>query len=88
MWPSVVRKFDDVQKDLMSSLLNKDFLKDEKYLKLIRSSDGEQYSPMQFLSARIHNFKVVILTQLFEPPQELIGITYLIKIHVPEPLLY
>ena len=32
MWPSVVRKFDDVQKDLMSSLLNKDFLKDEKYI--------------------------------------------------------
>ena len=31
MWPSVVRKFDAVQKDLLSALISKDFLKEERY---------------------------------------------------------
>ena len=101
MWPSMVRKFDAVQKDLLPALISKDFLKEERYytmmnaiykmfryLKLIRRTDGDQYSPMQFLSARIHNFKFVILTQLFTPPPELVGNTYIIRIHVPEPTVF
>ena len=57
-----------------------------RYLKLIREGDGELYSATQFLSARIGNFKLVILTQLPNPPLEIKEYTYVIRIHIPEPI--
>ncbi|XP_003384105.1 PREDICTED: putative IQ motif and ankyrin repeat domain-containing protein [Amphimedon queenslandica] len=88
LWPAVVKKFDCVQPDLLPSLISKNFLKEKRYLKLIKAADGEAYSANSFLSARIHNFKLVIITQLPTPPTELMGLTYVIKIHTPEPSLF
>lgn len=59
-----------------------------RYLKLIKASDGDEYSANSFLSARVHNFKLVIVTQLPAPPPELVGLTYVIKVHTPEPSIY
>ena len=55
-----------------------------RYLSLVKPTDGEEYSPKMFLGARVHNFKFVILTQLFSPPEELMDQCYVIRIHIPE----
>ena len=54
-----------------------------RYLTLAKSSDGEEYSPKMFIGARVHNFKVVIVTQLLDFPKDLLERCYVIKIHTP-----
>ena len=56
-----------------------------RYLKLIKKTDGDEYSSSMFMSARIHDFKVVLLTQLSTPPEQLLEQTYTIKIHIADP---
>lgn len=85
MWPAVVAKFDLVQRDLLPAIMTKDFLKEKRYLKLTKKSDGEEYSDSMFMCSRVENFKLVIITQLPIPPVEILEQTYIIKIHVPEP---
>jgi len=53
---------------------------------LTKKSDGEEYSDSMFMTSRIDNFKLVIITQLHTPPVEIQELTYVIKIHVPEPV--
>ena len=51
-----------------------------RYVTLVKTSDGVEYSPMMFTEARMHKFKFVILTQLLKPPKELSEMCYIIKI--------
>ena len=51
-----------------------------RYLDLIKPSDGDEYSPVQFLGARLHNFKFIILTQSKSLPQHLLDMCYVIEV--------
>ena len=53
-----------------------------RYLSLIKQTDGEEYSPKMFSFVKVHNFKLVVLTQLSSLPKELMEHFYVIRIHV------
>ncbi|XP_015755479.1 PREDICTED: putative IQ motif and ankyrin repeat domain-containing protein [Acropora digitifera] len=83
MFDTVAMRFDDVQNGLMSSLMTKDLLKNNKYLELIRPCDGDEYSKTSFLGARIEKFMFIIVTQQWNPPETLMDQTYPIRVIVP-----
>eukprot|EP00118_Oscarella_pearsei_P010653 m.66547 g.66547 ORF g.66547 m.66547 type:complete len:641 (+) comp35393_c0_seq2:388-2310(+) len=86
MWESASQKFDAVQKDLLKSIMTKEILKEAKYLSLVKKEDREEYGKNSFNESRISNFKFVIITRMWRPPEALIQQTYPIRIHIPEPL--
>lgn len=57
-----------------------------RYLTLVKKSDGPEYSPKLFMGARTQNFKFVVITQLPNPPDELLKQCYTIRIHTPDML--
>ncbi|XP_065892581.1 IQ motif and ankyrin repeat domain-containing protein 1-like [Dysidea avara] len=85
VWDAAKVKFDTVLPGLLDSILNKELLDKEMYLKLIKPEDGEEYSPVQFLGARLHNFKFIIVTQSKSPPQHLLDKCYVIEVVVNQP---
>jgi hypothetical protein len=54
-----------------------------RFLSLVKAEDGEQYSKTAFLGARIENFKLIILTQLWKPSEDLINQTYPLRVMIP-----
>ena len=52
---------------------------------LTRASDGEEYSAKALLCARVHDFKLVVLTQLFTLSREFTEKFYVIRIHTSNP---
>ena len=54
-----------------------------RFLSLVRPGDGEEYSKTAFLGARIENFKFILLTQLWNPSEELLQKTYPLRVMVP-----
>jgi hypothetical protein len=80
MLESVRMKFDVVQEGLLNAILTKEILKDDKFLSLVKPEDGEQYSKTAFLGARIENFKFIILTQLWNPSEDLISQTHPLRV--------
>lgn len=104
LWAGVEEKMNMVQKDLLTSLMDKSLFKENKsvgtghvhstllilYLccriqSLTRASDGEEYSAKQLLCARVHDFKLVVLTQLFTLSREFTEKFYVIRIHTSNP---
>lgn len=83
MFDTVAMRFDDVQNGLMSSLMTKDLLKNNKYLELTRPCDGDEYSKTSFLGARIEKFMFIIVTQQWNPPETLMDQTYPIRVIIP-----
>ena len=83
MLESVRMKFDVVQEGLLNAILTKEILKDDKFLSLVKPEDGEQYSKTAFLGARIENFKFIILTQLWNPSEDLISQTHPLRVIIP-----
>ncbi|XP_032232139.2 IQ motif and ankyrin repeat domain-containing protein 1 [Nematostella vectensis] len=83
MFDTMVMKFDDVQKGLLPSIMDKGIFKDNMFLKLVKPDDGEQYSKTAFLGARIENFMLVIITKQWNPPEKLMEQTYPIRIIIP-----
>uniref|UniRef100_T1J6U7 Uncharacterized protein n=1 Tax=Strigamia maritima TaxID=126957 RepID=T1J6U7_STRMM len=74
MFEAVTLKFNDVLVGLMDLLLSKEILSDEKYLELVRPSDGNDYDKAKFTKERIKNFK------LDKPPVELVDKTFVVRV--------
>ena len=55
-----------------------------RFHSLTRESDGEEYSAKVLLSARVHDFKLVVLTQLFALPKDFMEHFYVIRIHISD----
>ena len=53
---------------------------------LCKDSDGDEYSPKRLLSARVHDFKLVVVTQLDSLPRQFTEQFYVIKVHVSQPM--
>ena len=54
-----------------------------RFLELLLPGDGEEYSKTAFLGARIHNFMFILVTQQWNPPEELVQQTYPIRVIIP-----
>lgn len=83
MFDACTTRFDEVQKGLMDAIMDKTILQESVYLKLIRSTDGEEYGKNQFSESRIQNFRFFILTKSPFPPAPLVERTYPIRVCIP-----
>jgi len=71
---------DQIQPNLMKSLMSKEIVKEENYMKLVKPSDDSQYQSSQFMHQFADQFQFVIITKKENPPQSLLDKTYPIKI--------
>lgn len=55
-----------------------------RFQSLTRDSDGEEYSAKMLLSARVYDFKLVVLTQLIALPKEFTEQFFVIRIHTSD----
>ena len=83
MFEACRMKFDEVEKGLLNSIMDKSIMQEGKYIKLIRKNDSEEYQRNKFNSFRTQNFKFYILTKNPFPPDSLVEATYPIRIHIP-----
>ncbi|XP_001183758.2 putative IQ motif and ankyrin repeat domain-containing protein [Strongylocentrotus purpuratus] len=63
MFETCVSRFDEVQPGLLEDILNKSILEKEKYLYLVRESDGEEYNKNKFMQSRTQNFKMFLVSK-------------------------
>ena len=54
-----------------------------RYMELVRSGDGEEYSKTSFLGARVENFLFVLITKQWNPPEHVMEQTYPIRVIIP-----
>ncbi|CAD5125234.1 DgyrCDS13477 [Dimorphilus gyrociliatus] len=83
MFDTVSDRFDEIEKGLMNSIMDWSIFEEEKYTKLIRKKDSDEYQKNRFIDIRTKNFKFFIITKNPYPPQELLDKTYVIRIHIP-----
>jgi hypothetical protein len=75
-----VTRFDEVQKGLMDDILSKEITKNEKFLSLVKDTDGPEFKADRFLAAEVDNFVFVITTKI-APPSPLQKRTFMIEIN-------
>ncbi|KAI0224680.1 putative IQ motif and ankyrin repeat domain-containing protein [Lamellibrachia satsuma] len=80
MFDTVAMRFDEIQKGLLNSIMDKSFIEQRLYLQLIRPEDGEEYNKNNFNDYHAEKFKFIILTKNPFPEEHLLGITYPIKV--------
>ncbi|XP_071808053.1 IQ motif and ankyrin repeat domain-containing protein 1-like [Asterias amurensis] len=78
LFDACVKKFDLVQKGLMGDILSKEILKEEKYISLVKESDGSEYDAIRFLS-EIENFTFILLSKI-GPPESLKKQVFVVEI--------
>ncbi|GFS01429.1 hypothetical protein ElyMa_004580900 [Elysia marginata] len=83
MFDTCSDRFDEVQKDLMSSIVDKSILNAEKYLKLVKPEDGPEYDKTKFNDLRLGNFKFVLISKTPFPNPKLLEMFYVIQIIIP-----
>ncbi|XP_069077025.1 IQ motif and ankyrin repeat domain-containing protein 1 isoform X1 [Pleurodeles waltl] len=82
MFNAVKRQLDYIQAGLSEELFSKKLLQNERYLSLVKSEDGLQYSRTRFQAARTENFKLFIITKLHQPPEPLLSLLLPIEVVV------
>ncbi|XP_057312244.1 IQ motif and ankyrin repeat domain-containing protein 1-like isoform X2 [Hydractinia symbiolongicarpus] len=73
----------EIEENLFHSLLNGTILKNEKYLSLVRKDDGVDYLRESFTEIRIRRFSLIIVTKMWQVPDEWLDMFYGIKIVTP-----
>ncbi|XP_036837636.1 IQ motif and ankyrin repeat domain-containing protein 1 isoform X2 [Oncorhynchus mykiss] len=85
LFESVQNQLDQVNPGLSEQLMNKELLQEERYLSLVRSTDGPQYARTEFMLDRIEKFSLVLVTKQRHPPDALLTAFYPIHVMLPEP---
>lgn len=83
MWTVITQKFDDVYPGLLLDIMKKNILNEDRYIKLMRPGDSEDYLPKNFVTSHLDGFGFVVLSQLFTPPPDVAQLCYIIRIHTP-----
>ncbi|XP_029448139.1 putative IQ motif and ankyrin repeat domain-containing protein LOC642574 homolog isoform X3 [Rhinatrema bivittatum] len=74
MFESVKRQLEQIKAGLMDELLDKSILQNERFLTLLRPTDGPDYSHTQFQASRTESFKLFFITKLQQPPDALLSL--------------
>ncbi|XP_045556654.1 IQ motif and ankyrin repeat domain-containing protein 1 isoform X2 [Salmo salar] len=85
LFESVQNQLDQVNPGLSKQLMNKELLQEERYLSLVRSTDGPQYARTEFMLDRIEKFSLVLVTKQHHPPDALLTAFYPIHVMPLEP---
>ncbi|KAK2177912.1 hypothetical protein NP493_571g00034 [Ridgeia piscesae] len=78
MYKTVETRFDEIQKGLLQSILDKSFIEKKLFLQLVKPEDGDDYKDHCFCEE--DNFKFFLLTQNLTPEDELLRLTLPIKV--------
>jgi len=77
-------KFDEIQKDLFQQVITKEIIQNNRYFTLLRADDPKEYSKDNFSEDRVEKFKMVLITKMWNIPDEWSNIFYSIKIVITE----
>ncbi|KAI0224678.1 putative IQ motif and ankyrin repeat domain-containing protein [Lamellibrachia satsuma] len=78
MYKTLSMRFDEIQKGLLQSIMDKSFIEQELYLQLVKPEDGDDYDKYMFND--VNKFKFIILSQNPAPEEDLLCITFPIKV--------
>uniref|UniRef100_A0A8C4XXL8 IQ motif and ankyrin repeat containing 1 n=1 Tax=Gopherus evgoodei TaxID=1825980 RepID=A0A8C4XXL8_9SAUR len=80
MFDAVKRQLEGIESGLAEAILSKQILQNERYLSLVRATDGPEYSPTEFQATRLGNFKLFVIIKRHQPPEELLQILLPIRV--------
>ncbi|KAM7075399.1 IQ motif and ankyrin repeat domain-containing protein 1 isoform 5-T5 [Molossus nigricans] len=83
LFPVVQQQLEAVQRGLAQELLSRRLLEQDRYLSLLRPTDGPEYGPTQFQEARLGQFRLFFVTKVPWPPAEQLQV--LLPVHVQLP---
>nr|XP_035132872.1 IQ motif and ankyrin repeat domain-containing protein 1 isoform X2 [Callithrix jacchus]XP_054102501.1 IQ motif and ankyrin repeat domain-containing protein 1 isoform X2 [Callithrix jacchus]XP_054102502.1 IQ motif and ankyrin repeat domain-containing protein 1 isoform X2 [Callithrix jacchus]XP_054102503.1 IQ motif and ankyrin repeat domain-containing protein 1 isoform X2 [Callithrix jacchus]XP_054102504.1 IQ motif and ankyrin repeat domain-containing protein 1 isoform X2 [Callithrix jacchus] len=83
LFPAVQRQLEAVQPGLAQALLSRGLLEQERYLSLLRPTDGPEYSPTQFQEARLGHFRLFFVTKAQRPPAEQLQVLLPVRVQLP-----
>ncbi|KAM5280698.1 IQ motif and ankyrin repeat domain-containing protein 1 [Ctenodactylus gundi] len=81
--PVVQQQLEVVQPGLAQALLSRRLLEQERYLSLLRPTDGPEYDPAQFQEARLGNFRLFFVTQVRWLPAEQLQVLLPVRVQLP-----
>nr|XP_025043342.1 putative IQ motif and ankyrin repeat domain-containing protein LOC642574 homolog isoform X2 [Pelodiscus sinensis] len=80
MFDAVKRQLEGIETGLAEAILSKKILQNERYLSLIRATDGSEYAQTEFQATRIGNFKFFFVIKRHQPPEDLLQILLPIQV--------
>ncbi|KAK2095189.1 IQ motif and ankyrin repeat domain-containing protein 1 [Saguinus oedipus] len=83
LFPAVQQQLEAVQPGLAQALLSRGLLEQERYLSLLRPTDGPEYSPTQFQEARLEHFRLFFVTKAQQPPAEQLQVLLPVRVQLP-----
>nr|XP_034491636.1 LOW QUALITY PROTEIN: putative IQ motif and ankyrin repeat domain-containing protein LOC642574 homolog [Marmota flaviventris] len=83
LFPAVQQQLEAVQPGLAPALLSRELLAQDRYLSLLRPTDGPEYGPTQFQEARLAHFRLFFVTQVQWPPVEQLQVLLPVRVQVP-----
>ncbi|XP_070320474.1 IQ motif and ankyrin repeat domain-containing protein 1 isoform X4 [Odocoileus virginianus] len=83
LFPAVQRQLEAVQPGLAQELLGRGLLEQERYLSLLRPTDGPEYGPNQFQEARLQHFRLLFVTKVRWPPAEQLQVLLPVRVQLP-----
>ncbi|XP_074658400.1 IQ motif and ankyrin repeat domain-containing protein 1-like [Tubulanus polymorphus] len=84
MYEACERRFDEIQKGLLDSVMDKSILQNERYLSFVKESDGPEYQKTKFNDLRVSNFRFYILSKNPYPSEQLMDRLYgPIRVQIP-----
>ncbi|XP_052507663.1 IQ motif and ankyrin repeat domain-containing protein 1 [Budorcas taxicolor] len=83
LFPAVQQQLEAVQPGLVQELLGHGLLEQERYLSLLRPTDGPEYGPNQFQEARLQHFRLFFVTKVRWPPAEQLQVLLPVRVQLP-----
>ncbi|XP_005215326.1 IQ motif and ankyrin repeat domain-containing protein 1 isoform X3 [Bos taurus] len=83
LFPAVQQQLEAVQPGLVQELLGRGLLEQERYLSLLRPTDGPEYSPNQFQEAHLQHFRLFFVTKVRWPPAEQLQVLLPVRVQLP-----
>ncbi|XP_053786088.1 IQ motif and ankyrin repeat domain-containing protein 1 isoform X3 [Desmodus rotundus] len=83
LFPVVQQQLEAVQLGLAQELLSRRLLQRDRYLSLLRPTDGPEYSPTQFQEARLEQFRLFFVTKVRWPPAEQLQVLLPVQVRLP-----
>ncbi|XP_055288217.1 IQ motif and ankyrin repeat domain-containing protein 1 isoform X2 [Moschus berezovskii] len=83
LFPAVQRQLEAVQPGLAQELLGRGLLEQERYLSLLRPTDGPEYSPNQFQETRLQHFRLFFVTKVRWLPAEQLQVLLPVRVQLP-----
>ncbi|XP_053516970.1 IQ motif and ankyrin repeat domain-containing protein 1 isoform X3 [Artibeus jamaicensis] len=83
LFPVVQQQLEAVQPGLAQELLSHRLLQQDRYLSLLRPTDGPEYGPTQFQEARLEQFRLFFVTKVQWPPAEQLQVLLPVRVQLP-----